>query len=573
MRSEGRSRRDREIVETVLGQPRSVVLVSLTLGALVAAAWVVQPQLLGRLLVTPGSSSDTWSTVAVILVITLAQVTVAAVQQLHIERVTIRGLDQLRRRLITHLIRLPLEDIVRARPGELASRLTADTSAVRTMVVDGILIPLSSLLLVVGSFAMMTTVSPVLAGVAVASISLALFATWLLARPLEPHGARVQAAVARLTSDTTSYLEATRTVKSARLEESAARSLAAAVAEITSARRRASARVALLAPVVTLGNQVSLVAVTAVAAVLMTSGTLSASAFFVFVVYFYFMVGPLQHLGAAFGALAQGAGALRRVADTLALSAEPSTKGSPAPAPSRRAQTCASSALSIRGLGYSTDGDARELLRGVDLEVAPGERVGIVGPSGAGKSTLLDLMVRLREPRAGGVWVNGRNVGELPLDELRTRVHLVEQSSPLLPGTVGVNISLDEAHPTATENRVLAGLAARLDADARSASLSGGERQRLAWVRALSSGADVILLDEATAALDGATARSFISELASLPPATAVVFVTHAPEMLRHFDRIYVLDEGRIVAHGTHDELMTRFDPYRELVSAAGAAS
>lgn len=567
MGNAGHHRHGRDIVRMVLGEPRSVVLVSLALGGMVASAWVIQPQLLGRLLSAPGSPSDTWRTVAAILVVTIAQVAVSTVQQLHIERVTIRGLDRLRRRVIDHVVRLPMDEVVRARPGDLASRLTADTSAVRTMVVDGILIPVSSLLLVGGSFAMMTTVSPILAGVAAASIAVALSATWLIARPLEPFGARVQAAVARLTSDTTSYLEAARTVKSGRLENDAARRLAEAVAEITSARGRASVRLAALAPVVTLGNQVSLIAVTAVAAVLMTVGTLTASTFFVFVIYFYFMVGPLQQLGAAFGALAQGSGALRRVADTLAVVPEPSAGTPVPPMASRRAGAGGMSGLRVRGLSYSTDGGLRVLLREVDLDVAPGERVAIVGSSGSGKSTLLDLVIRLREPMGGTVWIDGHDAGELSLPELRTRVHLVEQSSPLLPGSVGVNIGLDRAHRTETANRVLAGLAGRLDADVRSGSLSGGERQRLAWVRALSSAADVILFDEPTASLDGAAARALISELTLLPPGTAVVIVTHAPEVLRHFDRIYVLDEGRMVAHGTHDELMTGFVPYRELVS------
>lgn len=543
------------------------MLVSLALGALVSGAWVVQPQLLGRLLVAPGSVADTWGTVTAILLVTLAQVAVFTVQQLHIERVTIRGLDRLRRRMIDHVVRLQLEDVMRAQPGELASRLAADTSAVRTMVVDGILVPVSSLLLVVGSFAMMTTVSPILAAVAIVSIAIALSATWLIARPLSFFGFRVQAAVARLTSDTTSYLEAMRTVKSGRLENQTVRRLGEGVAEITSARQRASVRLAMLAPVVTLGNQVSLVAVTGAAAALMTAGTLTVSEFFVFIVYFYFMVGPLQQLGAAFGALAQGAGALRRVADTLALMPELS-EGTPVPPTvDRRDHAGASSALRICGLSYETDGGTRNLLSDVHLEVAPGERVGIVGPSGSGKSILLDLVVRLREPRSGTVWVCGHDVREMSLSQLRTHVHLVEQSSPLLPGSVGVNIGLDRERLTAKDDRILAGLAGRVNVDARSGGLSGGERQRLAWVRALSSDADVILFDEPTAALDAAAARALIEELSFLPPATAVVFVTHAPEMLRDFDRIYVLAEGRMVAHGMHDELMTRYSPYRELVS------
>ncbi|MCY1716445.1 ABC transporter ATP-binding protein [Microbacterium sp. SL62] len=567
MGSAGHRQQGREIIRTVLGEPFSVLLVSLTLGAVVAGAWVVQPQLLGGLLAAPGSITDTWGTVAALLLITFAQVAVLTFQQLHVERVTIRGLDRLRRRLIDHVVRLPLEDVVRAQPGELASRVAADTSAVRTMVVDGMLIPVSSLLLVVGSFAMMATVSPLLASVALASIAVALSATWLIARPLDSFGVRVQAAVARLTSDTTSYLQAARTVKSGRLEDEAVRRLGAGVAEITFARARASVRLAMLAPVVTLGNQLSLVAVTGAAAALMAAGTLTAAAFFVFVIYFYFMVGPLQQLGSAFGALAQGSGALRRVAETLALLPESSAGAPVTRTATRRAQTEAMSALRIRGLSYSTGGGARELLRDLDLEVAPGERVGIVGPSGSGKSTLLDLVVRLREPRTGTIWVYGDDVRGMSLSRLRTRVHLVEQASPLLPGSVGTNVGLEQERLTARAGRVLAGLAGRMNADARSGSLSGGERQRLAWVRALSSDADIILFDEPTSALDGAAARALIAELSSLPPATAVVFVTHAPEMLRDFDRIYVLGEGRMVAHGTHEQLMTGFDPYRELVS------
>ncbi|HLL88325.1 MAG TPA: ABC transporter ATP-binding protein [Tepidisphaeraceae bacterium] len=233
--------------------------------------------------------------------------------------------------------------------------------------------------------------------------------------------------------------------------------------------------------------------------------------------------------------------------------------------------------LSLHGVGFEYASGQR-VLRDVDATLRPGEMVAFVGSSGAGKSTLLNLLPRFYDPTAGAIHLDGVDVRQIKLADLRRHVAIVSQENLLLPTTIGQNIAYGRPEATAADVRAaaaMAGAAAFIDAMPAGydtpvaeggANLSGGQRQRIAIARALLTGAPVIVLDEPTSALDPRQEQHIVHTLRALKGHRTIVLVSHRMSAVVDCDQIFVMDQGRVAERGTHAALIARDGLYADMV-------
>jgi ATP-binding cassette subfamily B protein len=302
---------------------------------------------------------------------------------------------------------------------------------------------------------------------------------------------------------------------------------------------------------------------------------LSWGTLFQFALLAVMTAGSVGALGETWGDVQKAAGAMERVSELLAarpgIAAPPSPRALPAPA---------AGSVAFENVTFAYPGRPDlPALRGFDLQVAPGERVALVGPSGAGKSTVFRLLLRFYDPDQGAIRVDGVDLTEADPAEVRARMALVSQDSPLFSGSAADNIRFGraDADPEAVPAAARAAQAETfLDAlpegfdtllGERARSLSGGQRQRLAIARALVRQSPILLLDEATSALDAENERLVQKALDEAMVGHTTLVIAHRLATVLKADRIVVMDGGRVVEQGTHAELQAKGGLYARLAS------
>ncbi|WP_233489308.1 ABC transporter ATP-binding protein [Blastococcus sp. TF02-09] len=555
---------------------RRALAAAAALSLVSAGGALAQPALVARVIDVVGSGGPLLPTVALLVLVLLAAAALGAFQQYLLQR-TAEGVVLTTRQLLAdRLLRLPVAEYDRRRTGDLMSRVGADTTLLRATVTSGVVDVAGSAVLGIGAVIAMALVDVWLLLVTLLAVGIGLTVAVLASRGVKRASRQAQEEVGAMTAAVERALSAVRTIR-------ASGATAREVTAVGSSARRAFAagvRVAriesLIAPAGSIAVQGAFLAVLGVGGYRVANGSITVASLVAFILYLFLLVMPLGHAISAWTQLQTGLGALGRIQEILILEPEHDDR------PERPAGTAPRPGAPLLELDDASFAypDGTPVLRGVSFEVAAGSRVALVGPSGAGKSTILALIEGFYPVSGGALRWAGTDVRELPRAALRARLGYVEQEAPVLAGSVRDNLLL--TRPDATDPELWAvladvGLTEVVRRSPRGLDvlvgdegvlLSGGERQRLAIARSLLARPELLLLDEPTASLDARNEGLLRETLGRAAADRALLVVAHRLSTVLDSDQIVVLDQGRVVARGTHAELVESSPLYRELATA-----
>ncbi len=483
-----------------------------------------------------------------------------------------RIVSNLRADVFAHLTRLEPAFFDSSRAGDLVSRLTADTTQIKSTFGSTASIALRNIIMFIGALVLMLITSPQLSAIVIGAIPFIVVPLVLSGRSVRRRARAAQDRLADASAFAAEAIGAIRTMQSFGAERQTAQNFQNASDEAYGASRAATASRALLSGVAIFLVSASVVWVLWTGATEVFAGRMSGGRLSQFLLYAVLAASSLGQLSEVYGEISAAAGAAGRLGEILATKPAIAAPAQPRPMP-----TPPRGELAFERVSFAYPERTTQALAELDFRISPGERVALVGPSGAGKSTVLQLALRFYDPASGRVVVDGVAGPEADPEAWRQRFALVPQEPTVFGVSVRDNIAygrpgaslpeVEEAARLAAADGFIRALPRGYDTiiGERGVTLSGGQRQRTALARAVAREPRILVLDDAMSAVDTETESRILSGLRQVQQGRTVLLIGHRVSTLRHADHIIVMERGQIVEQGSHDDLLTLGGRYAEL--------
>ncbi|WP_339259181.1 ABC transporter ATP-binding protein [Paenibacillus sp. FSL R5-0713] len=571
---------------------KSAAIIAPLLMVLEVTMDLLQPKLMSSIVddgVLAGNLSHIVTTGLIMLLVALIGWVGGAGCTLYSSKAAVGYGTDLRQELFDHIQTFSFRNLDTFQEGSLITRLTSDITQMQTFVQMLLRMFIRSPMLIIGSIIMAFTISVKLALILIATVPVLFIILFILIKASYPLFASVQSKLDQVNAVLQENLAGIRVVKAfarARLEK---KRFKQSNEDYTSTALKAWRIVTLNAPVLSLMLNATIVAVLWFGGFQVVGGDIAAGDLIAFINYVTVVLSSLTSIGMMMMSFSRAKVSAARINEVLHTQPDiqsgsdnsrivqslPSTRdhqrsSQPSPVVSRTAGQ-----VEFRDVSFRYDGD--HALSGINLIARPGEKVALIGSTGSGKTSLVQLIPRLYDASQGEVLVNGVNVRNWDLQDLRSRVSIVLQESILFSGSIRDNICFGRPGATDAELRAAAQAAAADDfimklkdgydteLGQRGVNLSGGQKQRISIARALLMRPEVLILDDSTSAVDLRTEASIQKALQSLMKDSTTFLIAQRIPSVKDADCIYVIDEGQIVARGTHDDLMTHSSHYQSI--------
>ena len=550
------------------------LLLGTLLGLAATGASLATPMATKWVLDSLGTSLDLGLPVALLTAFLIVGTVATVSQTFLLGRLAEHVVLDARRSLIRRFIGAKLEQAQRYRTGEVVTRVTSDTVLLREATSTSIVALVNSSVAMVGTIALMSVLDWQLLLTTLIALALIGGIVGVILPRIGKADRQAQDAIGALGSALEGRMRALRTVKASSAEARETGQVSALAEESTKHSIRSVWLGALLEATASSGVQLATLTILGLGAWRVGLGELSVSTLVAFLLYAFYIVEPIASLSQALSSIQSGLAAAARIREAEQLEQENvMARPAAAPAPVQDAPR-----LSLTDVTASYADAGHPAVRAVSLNIPRTGHIALVGPSGAGKTTVFSLLLRFIDPTSGTLALDGVPYRQLSLQDVRSRIAYVEQETPIIPGTVRDNLLLryDDASDaevwaalrTVRLEDTVRALPNGLDTQVAETNLSGGERQRIAVARALVRKNGILLLDEATAQLDGATEAAIHEAIRDAARTGTVVTIAHRLSTVLDADQIIVLDDGHVRASGTHAELLSRDELYREFIAA-----